>query len=443
MRAILIVLLGCSLLWLVLQGFRSVRAGNDGSSEPAGYLMPAAPPPQLAAQPPRLEQPVPRSSPEESVPRDEVPAGPAPKPTSVPEHRAVQTSATPSDEIALASLLLHRIQDVPGYLAGPGKSLPAGRRDLALALHRLILGPQDEARRMAEDLESREGVLVSEYMYLKQALSSGQSAAPAAAQRDSPLVLAASLARVAREGETALAAGASREAARAFGELLFGEVCAPWKAERDSLRAWSDALARAQAGYRWNREGGWPSFSTTIEPGDSLISVRKRVLKDHPGLLLCTGQIERANELRGGVIHPGQVLRIPAGRAGVLVDLDAHWALYRLDEEVVTAWEVGVGKPGSETPPGQYLVGEKTSDPMWFRPGHAPVPYGDPENPLGTRWIAWQHSDGSNTSLGFHGTKDPGSIGEDLSQGCVRMRQQAIEELFEILPRGAAIVVQP
>jgi lipoprotein-anchoring transpeptidase ErfK/SrfK len=126
-----------------------------------------------------------------------------------------------------------------------------------------------------------------------------------------------------------------------------------------------------------------------------------------------------------------------------LVDLDAHWALFRMGKEVVVAWEVGVGKPGSETPVGEYVTGEKTKEPPWFRPGHAPVPYGDPENPLGTRWIAWQKADGSNTGLGFHGTKDPSSIGEDLSQGCVRMRQSAIEELFEILPKGAAITVQP
>jgi hypothetical protein len=457
MRTILILLLVGSLLWLVLHGFRSVRAGQTSTAEPTGLLMPAETKPSASAT--DAPAPAPPSGttskggtalvppPKEKAP---APVSPAPTPSAAPARaadepkpRASQVSAAPADEIAMASVLLHHTQDLPAYVEGPGKSLPSGRRELALALHKWIVGPVDEARRMAEGLESRDGVLVAESTFLKQALSSGAAAVPASARGESPLVLAASLARIAREGQAALAAGKNREAALAFGELLLGEVSAPWKAERESLTSWSDALARAQAGYRWSPEGGWNSIEVKVEAGDSLISVRKRAIKEHAELLICTGQIARANGLHGETIHPGQSLKIPMSRANVLVDLDAHWALYRLGPEVVAAWEIGVGKPGSETPPGEYVAGEKTKEPPWFRPGHPPVPYGDPENPLGTRWIAWQKADGTNTGLGFHGTKDPASIGEDLSQGCVRMRQPAIEELFEILPKGAAITVQP
>ena len=70
---------------------------------------------------------------------------------------------------------------------------------------------------------------------------------------------------------------------------------------------------------------------------------------------------------------------------------------------------------------------------------HKPVPFGDPENPLGTRWIAWRASDGTNSGLGFHGTKEPDSVGQDLSQGCVRMLNRDVEELYEILGRITAI----
>jgi hypothetical protein len=49
---------------------------------------------------------------------------------------------------------------------------------------------------------------------------------------------------------------------------------------------------------------------------------------EDPNLVVCTGQIARANQLEGEVIHPGQKLRIPLDRASVLVDLDAHWAFY-------------------------------------------------------------------------------------------------------------------
>jgi lipoprotein-anchoring transpeptidase ErfK/SrfK len=88
-------------------------------------------------------------------------------------------------------------------------------------------------------------------------------------------------------------------------------------------------------------------------------------------------------------------------------------------------------------------VGDKNTEPMWFRPGRDPVPFGHPENPLGTRWIAWLDEGSKPTGLAFHGTKDPESIGTDQSQGCVRMRNRDVEELFEILPVGARIEVRP
>lgn len=208
------------------------------------------------------------------------------------------------------------------------------------------------------------------------------------------------------------------------------------------MQSWSEDLMRAQAGYRWNPKADWPSIAVKVEPGDSLISVRKRAVEAHADLLVCTGEIARANRLHGETIHPGDVLKIPTAHANVLVDLDTHWLLYRMDGEVVAAWEIGIGKPGNDTTPGEYRTGEKSKEPMWFRPGQPPVPFGDPENPLGTRWIAWQLLDGRNSSLGFHGTSDPGSIGDDRSQGCIRMRKEAIEELYEILPRGAVIRVR-
>jgi len=467
MRALLLVLVLGSLLWLGFRSFRTVNAGNSDSSEPAGILLPSAsnepapapspPVPDAATssgvaaivptKPKETETPHAAAAPQASR-SNQAPATPPPKPLAeAPVHGASTPAATgsadsPVEEVAAASVLFHRTRELPAFLEGPGRGLPKGRKDLALALHRMLLGPVEEGRRMAEELEGADGVRVSEASFVKQGLAGGTMVA-SAPRGDSPLLLAATLARTAAEAESALASGKNREAALAYGQLILGEVQAPWRAESESLNAWSEALARAQAGYRWNPAGGWSSVDVKVEGGDSLISVRKRALKDHPELLVCAGQIERANAIRGETIHPGETLRIPTSRASVLVDLDAHWALYRLGSEVVCAWEVGVGKPGSETPPGEYVVGEKTKEPPWFRPGHAPVPYGDPENPLGSRWIAWMKPEGGATSLGFHGTKDPASIGEDQSQGCVRMRQAAIEELFEILPKGATVTVQP
>ena len=110
---------------------------------------------------------------------------------------------------------------------------------------------------------------------------------------------------------------------------------------------------------------------------------------------------------------------------------------------LVAAWIVGVGRPGNDTRPGTYRIGDKQVDPMWFRPGREPVPFGDPENPLGTRWLGWEEADGRESSLGFHGTNDPEGIGQAVSDGCIRMYNRHVEELFDILPKEAEVVVQP
>jgi lipoprotein-anchoring transpeptidase ErfK/SrfK len=126
----------------------------------------------------------------------------------------------------------------------------------------------------------------------------------------------------------------------------------------------------------------------------------------------------------------------------MLVDLSAMWALYMVNGEVVDAWEVGVGKAGSDSRPGSYSVGLKQKDPMWSPVGREPVPFGDPENPLGTRWLAW-FEDGKPTTLGFHGTNDPTSVGRRVSEGCIRLRNEDVEVLYDILPIGAAVEVVP
>ena len=114
--------------------------------------------------------------------------------------------------------------------------------------------------------------------------------------------------------------------------------------------------------------------------------------------------------------------------------------VYLHGDEAVAAWPIGVGKQGEETPIGQFTVGPKQRDPVWFRPGHEPVAFGDPENPLGTRWLPW-FQNGVKTGYGFHGTNDDAGVGARVSKGCVRMHNRDVEILYDILPQSARIVV--
>ena len=99
------------------------------------------------------------------------------------------------------------------------------------------------------------------------------------------------------------------------------------------------------------------------------------------------------------------------------------------------------GRPGEETPPGEYTVGDKSENPAWSRIGKPIIPFGDPRNPLGTRWMGW-FRDGFKTSYGFHGTSEPESVGQASSDGCIRLLRDDVERMFDILPIGARVIVR-
>jgi hypothetical protein len=296
-----------------------------------------------------------------------------------------------------------------------------------------------QADKYASGLEEATEVTAEEWELLQSARRGGSVRVRNAAHklRRSPLVLGVSMGLMAEEGERLLREQDWRGAAEVFSELLLAEVDAPWSANRTALAAWSKSLAAGQANHRWNRQGAWPHFVVQVEAGDSLVAIRKRVIKDRPRMALCTGLMNRSNQL-GKYLRAGQELRVPTDTPHTIVDLSARWLFYMHAGEVVAAWPVAIGRAGEETTPGSYQVGEKAPEPPWYPPGGM-VPYGDPENPLGTRWIGLENSQG----LGIHGTWEPETIGTMASDGCIRLANQAVEELFEIIPRGSVVLVRP
>ncbi len=449
MRAMLFLLLGGALLWLVWENSGLARAKSGAvEAEAPGVLLP------VEISDAQSAEVVPGNSQgalvEVATPVDAAPAdGPS---APVVEAGAVVAppAASPnlsndrSLEIAVAAELVHRPAKLAEFLNSKGRDFPAAQRDFALTFAELGSRSPEESRAAARRARDGQGLTPAELALLDHLIAAtGQRAVPAAASNEAPLVKAASMSWLAHDAERALAAAQHRDASRVYSDLLLDEIQAPWAAEADTLREWSAQLARAQSRYQWDKSGDWPAVEVKVEKGDSLISIRKRVLEQHPEMLICTGQIERANGIQGRTIQPGQILRVPSTKAHVLVDLDAHWVFYMFGDVVAAAWEAGIGKASSETRPGEYTVGEKRTEPMWFPTGRDPVPFGDPANPLGTRWIAWLNPDGSTSRLGFHGTNDPESVGRDRSEGCIRLRNPDVEQLFEILPKGAAITVRP
>lgn len=409
-----------------------MQAASPGSFVPLGQATQVEAEPEESVDPSAAvaaktaEIPAPARAPE--------PAGDAPS-----DDGGGVPSASPRD-LEFCALLARDRGEFRARLAR-SEGLTPGRRAWFEALAHAIDRDAAAARSALATAREAGGVEQAELEFVEHLCNS--KGAVEASTRSSPFATAAWVAALASDAARAASNGAHAEAARSYSSALLHELSAPWPTSRENLAAWSQQLRAVQRHHRWSKAGSWPSRTVEVQRGDNLIAVRKRVLSEDPALLVSTGLIARANELQGETIHPGQKLRVPVDRARMLVDLDAHWTFFLLGDEVVEGWLVGVGHENSTTPAGAYTIGEKTREPMWFRKGAAPVAFGDPRNPLGTRWIEWLGPDGGETHLGFHGTNDPASIGVDQSQGCIRMRNEDVEALFEVLPKGAVVVVQP
>jgi L,D-transpeptidase ErfK/SrfK len=158
--------------------------------------------------------------------------------------------------------------------------------------------------------------------------------------------------------------------------------------------------------------------------------------------------------------RPGQVAarleQEPAPRELVLDRRSRQLRVLENGQEL-RSFPVAVGRPGWETPVGRFAVMELVADPSWEHPATGEqVPPG-PANPLGSRWIGF-HRDcrgrsGFNgrehlvvegcVSSGFHGTPNRDSVGQAVSHGCVRLFDEHVKELFELVQLGTPVTVLP
>ena len=110
-------------------------------------------------------------------------------------------------------------------------------------------------------------------------------------------------------------------------------------------------------------------------------------------------------------------------------------SLYENDKKIAI-YPLGLGKVSTPTPTGYYKIRTKEKNPPWIDPAHPEyeVPSG-PNNPLGYRWMQIQGN------YGIHGTNRPSSIGHYVSNGCVRMLEKNVEELFDKVSIGTPVEI--
>ncbi|MBN2830917.1 MAG: L,D-transpeptidase family protein [Candidatus Omnitrophica bacterium] len=164
-----------------------------------------------------------------------------------------------------------------------------------------------------------------------------------------------------------------------------------------------------------------------IKPGDTLSKIA-REFKTTIEL------IKKSNNLQSDNIIPGRKIKVWVKPFSILVYKSQNILILKSDEEIIKTYIVSTGKDNS-TPVGTFKITSKLENPTWFKAG-AVVPPQSPENILGTRWMGIDLP-----SYGIHGTTESKSLGQQVTQGCVRMSNPDVEDLYAIVPVGTEVVI--
>lgn len=177
-----------------------------------------------------------------------------------------------------------------------------------------------------------------------------------------------------------------------------------------------------------------------VKSGDTIASISQKYNIEAGGDI-AKGQIRRINKLKTDWIYPDNKLKILTGKFRVEINKTKFLLTLYLNDAWIKEYQVAIGKIDDETPTGLFQVGGKVAHPPWtvrYDDGRSEIiPYGDPRNILGTRWMGFKES----PRLGIHGTTQPESIGQKITDGCVRMLNNEVEELYDIIPMGTEIFV--
>jgi lipoprotein-anchoring transpeptidase ErfK/SrfK len=135
----------------------------------------------------------------------------------------------------------------------------------------------------------------------------------------------------------------------------------------------------------------------------------------------------------------------------IFVDRENHFLYFVESATTARRYGIGVGRAGL-TLTGKAVVGRKAEWPSW-RPTNNmirvfPQKYkryaggmpGGPRNPLGARAL-YIYRDGKDTLFRIHGTTEPSSIGRSVSNGCIRMINDHVIDLYARVPVGAEVII--
>jgi len=145
------------------------------------------------------------------------------------------------------------------------------------------------------------------------------------------------------------------------------------------------------------------------------------------------------NIARPELIRVNQKIKVLEGQPKVVVDKNSFTLTLFIDDYYVKEYPVGLGRE-IRTPEGVFTVDSMLIEADWYPPEGGLIRYGEEGHLIGSRWIGFEDKPDAS-GYGIHGTIDPDSIGSTESEGCIRMLDEDVEELYDFLTTGTEVLI--
>lgn len=141
------------------------------------------------------------------------------------------------------------------------------------------------------------------------------------------------------------------------------------------------------------------------------------------GLIMVGNYIQNI-KIRKSMDYLGASTKNENPKLTILIEVDQKRLslIDRENEKTLNTYTIATGKTTSPTPLGRFEIVEKA---RW---GEG----------FGSRWIGLNVPWGN---YGIHGTNQPGSIGYNVSAGCIRMRNHDIEQLYDLISEDVPVLI--
>lgn len=169
------------------------------------------------------------------------------------------------------------------------------------------------------------------------------------------------------------------------------------------------------------------SLTNPIRPGTPLVFVAEGKTPDRLHVQLPM----RPNGSKGWI----DITKVSLAAHGFRVDvsLSGFKITVREGSRVILEAPVGIGEDDVPSPDGTYYITEL------LQPPTKDSVYGTYAYGLSGFSEVLNEFNGGNGQVGIHGTNDPSSIGQKVSHGCIRLRNDDIERLVGVLPLGTPV----